>query len=486
MPNKSVALPSPPLDLSRSRRLRQALRSALREAVLSVGGLGLLACGGDALDPLPTLGFEPRACETDEQGERMWNPLPGLRVSPPVDHLLFHDNGRPSLGEACAQATNAPRCLEAYQEALLQAREFGCDPAGCTPTLLGTRGDDVFWLNTPQLIKQFLAPIDTPDEAALVARTQWHRIGCTIESGGVLKLDDGTFHVRTTQMRGDCETDNLLVSVDAAGTVTELAKNGPPPNTGCAVGRLPEGLCVGLGRANTSPNDLGGFLAEAAELEAASVPAFVLLARDLCALQAPSHLVQWTLRSIEDEIEHAGTMAALAKQHGGQMSSVSVAPSAAKTHLALAMENAVEGCVRETFGALVAAYQATHATDPAIAAAMQKVAHDELEHAALAHEIDGWLMPLLSEAEQAQVQAAQARAIAEFAQALNQRRHEDVYDRAGFPRADVAAKLHERLFLNLRLLTRICGLKKWVLEGVRADEIRLFPSLQRFENHELF
>ncbi|NIS36796.1 MAG: ferritin-like domain-containing protein, partial [Actinobacteria bacterium] len=38
-----------------------------------------------------------------------------------------------------------------------------------------------------------------------------------------------------------------------------------------------------------------------------------------------------------------------------------------RTAYEIALENAVEGCVRETFGALVGAHQALRASDPSIA-----------------------------------------------------------------------------------------------------------------------
>ena len=47
----------------------------------------------------------------------------------------------------------------------------------------------------------------------------------------------------------------------------------------------------------------------------------------------------------------------------------------------VAIENAVEGCVRETFGALIASWQAEHARDPGIKRLMRSIARDETRHA---------------------------------------------------------------------------------------------------------
>src|SRR5262249_13201570 len=64
---------------------------------------------------------------------------------------------------------------------------------------------------------------------------------------------------------------------------------------------------------------------------------------------------------------------------------------------AIAEENAREGCVRETFGALVATFQAVHAVDPEIREVMKTIALEETEHAALAWDVDRWLSTKLSE-----------------------------------------------------------------------------------------
>jgi hypothetical protein len=57
---------------------------------------------------------------------------------------------------------------------------------------------------------------------------------------------------------------------------------------------------------------------------------------------------------------------------------------------ALARENAREGCVRETFGAMIAAHQAAHAADAVTRDAMAAIAVDESRHAQLAWEVDAW------------------------------------------------------------------------------------------------
>ena len=76
----------------------------------------------------------------------------------------------------------------------------------------------------------------------------------------------------------------------------------------------------------------------------------------------------------------------------------------------IARENAVEGCTRETYAALVACRQARAATDPAIRAAMAGIARDETRHAALAWAVDGWSQALLGPAARRRVRDARREA----------------------------------------------------------------------------
>ena len=89
-----------------------------------------------------------------------------------------------------------------------------------------------------------------------------------------------------------------------------------------------------------------------------------------------------------------------------------VAPWRARPLDEIALENAVEGCVRETFGALLGAYQAASAADPEVAAAMAGIAEDEARHAALAWRLAAWLEPRLDAGGLAAVRAARAEAVA--------------------------------------------------------------------------
>ncbi|HEY2366099.1 MAG TPA: ferritin-like domain-containing protein, partial [Polyangiaceae bacterium] len=139
-------------------------------------------------------------------------------------------------------------------------------------------------------------------------------------------------------------------------------------------GRRPEGL---VPRDARSASSVGAFFAHAAHLEAASVYAFARMRGELRTLRAPSRLVSRATRAIADERRHARVVSALARRYGGTPSRPRVKRTRRRSVEAIAIENATEGCVRETFAALVAHWQALHARDPIVRAAYARIARDE-------------------------------------------------------------------------------------------------------------
>lgn len=156
----------------------------------------------------------------------------------------------------------------------------------------------------------------------------------------------------------------------------------------CSAGRRPPGLRAAV---TTADDGVGRWLAAAAHLEAASVPAFVLLARDLVAHDAPPALVRAALAAADDEVRHARVMTALARARGVEPPAVELAATGVRDLRALALDNAIEGCVREAFAARCAAHQARTATEPTLRRALGAIAVDEARHAALADAIDAWV-----------------------------------------------------------------------------------------------
>jgi hypothetical protein len=146
-----------------------------------------------------------------------------------------------------------------------------------------------------------------------------------------------------------------------------------------------------------------------------------------------------------DEVQHARSVAQLARRYGAQVAVPVVRESAPRSLFEIALDNMQEGCVRETFGALLATYQAETARDLQVRAAMAQIADDETRHAALSWQLMAWLMPRLSEAERVEVQAARVRSQAGLAASLTYDLSETEHALLGLP--DLASAT--RLWLQL-------------------------------------
>jgi hypothetical protein len=138
-------------------------------------------------------------------------------------------------------------------------------------------------------------------------------------------------------------------------------------------------------------------------LEAASVPAFLRLAEELTAHGAPEALVKAARRAAADEVRHTRAMQALARRHGAIMPEVNIPPFQPRSLEAMCTENAVEGCVRETFGALVTGWQARTAGDTEVRRALGPISRDELRHAELAWAVDAWAAGRLTPPERERI-----------------------------------------------------------------------------------
>lgn len=146
------------------------------------------------------------------------------------------------------------------------------------------------------------------------------------------------------------------------------------------------------------PSEVAAWLTRAAQCEASSARTFALLASELRALGAPVSLVEAARRAAVDEVRHARAMDACASaRRATRRSEIPRARRIRRGLFELALENAVEGCVRETFAALVAMHQAERAESPAIRAAMRPIAADEIRHGELAWAIHRWALTQLDE-----------------------------------------------------------------------------------------
>jgi hypothetical protein len=205
----------------------------------------------------------------------------------------------------------------------------------------------------------------------------------------------------------------------------------------CPGGRRPEGLVLAAGAPGA-----GALFAQVAQLEAASVPAFERLARELRAHGAPRTLAAEATRARADERRHARAMTALARRFGAAVPRPQMARHIAVRSLeAVAIENAVEGCVREAYGALVATHQAARAADPVVRLAMTPIAVDETRHAALSCAVDEWARSRLGSAARRRVDRTRRDACEALENDVGQPAPVAVAALAGLPDADAARTL---------------------------------------------
>jgi hypothetical protein len=348
-------------------------------------------------------------------GSGNW-PINPSKLELPVDYIGEYNTWqssmatgliRPMFGEKCAGASDRDACERSHDELLY---ERVCENESCR-FLITTAGDEVTRIEERAALQMLVGTVDNELDAALAAFIADAEIWCWYQgtepgdgpSGTRIRSTDDGYEVETlSTCYGD--SDIGLTRVDGEGNAVIISK------IYVCEGRRPEGLLRIARCAATS--EIGAHFTGSAHLEAASVFAFEQLARDLARLGAPHELVERALRSALEEVGHARTMEALARRFGGELIAARIAPQPERAALAIAIENATEGCVRETYGALIAWHQAHAALDPQVRAAMAQIAEDETRHAELSWQIAAWLEPLLSEDEQAVVGAARREAFA--------------------------------------------------------------------------
>jgi hypothetical protein len=253
--------------------------------------------------------------------------------------------------------------------------------------------------------------------------------------GSTGDMDGTTGDTDVGDTTGDTGEDELM-RLECAGIIVicgegrghEALQSAPMPTAGDAVGR---------------------WAAAAAHAEAASIAAFLALRAELVAHDAPTDLVDRALDAALDEVVHARMMAAIAARRGATPTRPRFGPIEVRALEAFAIENAVEGCVRETWSALQATHQASAATDPEVRTAMRRIADDETRHAELAHDIDSWLRMRLGPEAIARVEHARDCAVADLLQTLDQSAHPALQAEAGFAPPQTARRLAEGLSASL-------------------------------------
>jgi hypothetical protein len=253
------------------------------------------------------------------------------------------------------------------------------------------------------------------------------------DSNDLVRVDSCTFNIDGYVPSSSDETDGI-------GDYTEVGR------VQCAgvvqpecTGRRPLGHIEACG---ISGDAVARCFARFAHLEAASVIAFLQLRRQLSEWGASRSLIERCEAAARDEVRHAVIMARFAGARGARVCAVRLSPTEEDV-LTVALHNAVEGCVSETWGALIAHVQATHARDPDVRAACASIAADETRHAQLAWELHRWFLNRLGAEERRAVVVAQRRAIADLPIAARAHVHR-LPRELGFPDADLAASMARR------------------------------------------
>ncbi len=167
----------------------------------------------------------------------------------------------------------------------------------------------------------------------------------------------------------------------------------------------------------TGGSEMARYFVRAYHAEASSVGAFLQLRAELKAHDAPIDLQQRCLEAAVEEVHHARMMAKLAGEAGSTLPELHFGETVERSLFELALDNAVEGCIFETYSAFKAQYLARHASDDRMLAVMKVIACDETRHAQLAWDIHAHLMSRLSETERVAIYDAQQQALQQI---LNQ------------------------------------------------------------------
>ena len=159
----------------------------------------------------------------------------------------------------------------------------------------------------------------------------------------------------------------------------------------------------------------GDYFAACCYLEAVSVHAFARLEAELASHGAPRELLRGARRARGDEVRHVRLTRDLARRFDAQPRTPPRPRRSARTLFAMARENAVEGCVRETYGAALALIGAARAKDPEVRKALRTIARDECRHAELSWQVAEWATALLGARQRDTIRRAIRRAVAELA-----------------------------------------------------------------------
>jgi hypothetical protein len=374
--------------------IRMVLRDIARAALLA----SLVATTGACSSSIDRDGFDGSSfCASFESR------LEALRVNLGADYVALVRGEEVSESPRCGEGGGACVVEREAAKTMDPPPELGGGQAGGF-VLLVVKGGEAKTARRVSDLSAVLGAIDSPEKVHLVMWSNGYEIEC---DRWVKRTGDG-FEAIGKKTVADCTpiiTEEHRVSVRRDATIAVVERVEVERNENACIGRRPAGLVS---------HAKGGRFAHAAHLEAASVHAFRVLASELALHDAPHELIAEAKRSARDEIRHAAMMARFAKRFGATFEPPVVEPREPRSLFDLALDNATEGCVRETYGAVEAMILAETERDPEIARAMHAIANDETRHAELAWSIAAWANERLHEADRGAIATAMTEAIAEL------------------------------------------------------------------------
>lgn len=309
-----------------------------------------------------------------------------------------------------------------------------------------SESNQVQMLETKAQILALLGSIDTAHEAAFWAEVNGDGPGCGPESQ--LAILGDKYQMVVSELISDCpvQTANVTLEVSPDGSISELSRV-VLPETGACIGRRPAGLAA-LGRSNTG-RAVGDYFAEIAQLEQAAVEAFRIIVFELKRLKAPQPLIEQAVTAYLDEIRHTEQTGALARRFGAEPQSAHFVGSTPRELFEFALDNAVEGCVRETFGAAYARHQASTATDFEVRRVLSQIASDEERHASLSWQMHHWALEQLSVEQRDVITQAQHAAVERLREQVNEPVSDEVRRVAGVPSEAMSLAIIDELTRDL-------------------------------------
>jgi len=195
----------------------------------------------------------------------------------------------------------------------------------------------------------------------------------------------------------------------------------------------------------SGPTAMARWFARAFHAEASSVGAFLQLQSELTRHHAPQELLVRCMQAAKEEVMHARMMSKYCADEGGKAPTLEFGDVPDRSLFELALDNAVEGCIFETYAALRAHYQAKNAQDTRVRKMMKVIARDETKHAQLAWDIHQWLFAQLNAEQQEQLKQAQKDAYIQLQKSADRAAMSPMVAQLGLPSPQLAKDLCQRL-----------------------------------------